>query len=181
MTVSQDELQSAGALTTNDAGLAIVAMPATVPFRPGDGWIFGYENLQDPGNFGTILRISDWFNIKNIILSKGSVDVYSPKVVQASMGSLFRVTVHYTDLGEFIGACKLPVFAATLDGDDVHHFTFPAQGILLFGNESKGLSDELIEQADGRITIPRYGRAESLNVAMASAVMADNLLARLKK
>jgi len=181
MKVSQDDLQSVGALSTNDAALAVVEIPAPAPFKPDAGWIFGYENLQDPGNLGTILRISDWYNIKNVILSKGSVDVYSPKVVQASMGSLFRVAVHYIDLMEFVVSCGYPVYAATLEGKDIHACTFPSRGVFLFGNESKGLSPELLEKVHDRITIPRYGKAESLNVAIASAVFADNLFARLEK
>lgn len=136
------------------------------------------DDLQDPGNMGTIIRIADWFAIENIICSKGCVDCYNPKVVQATMGSLCRVSVFYTDLlpliqmndGGFIN-----IYAATLHGESVFETKKIKEGIILIGNESKGIQEKLLQLATKQITIPRIGHAESLNAAVAAGIIISHL------
>lgn len=136
------------------------------------------ENIQDPGNLGTIIRMADWFGIDHVICSSDSVEAYNPKVIQSSMGSIFRVKVHYTDLKPFIkeaNAQHIPIVGAFLDGENVYTAQLPPGGILLMGNESRGISAELTALVDKRITIPSTNtsqhHAESLNVAMATAIV----------
>lgn len=131
------------------------------------------EDIQDPGNLGTIIRSADWFGIKNIICSPNTVDMYNPKVVQSTMASLARVDVHYLDLKKWLSQnrAKTPVLAAVLDGTSLHEITDLQESILIIGNEANGLSQEMIQMADKKITIPKIGKAESLNAAVATAVI----------
>ena len=134
------------------------------------------DDLQDPGNLGTIIRIADWFGIENIICSENSVDCYNPKVVQSTMGSIARVNVFYKDLEKFIGENKsIPVFATTLSGTSIFKLPKIKGGIILIGNESKGIHDELLKLCNQQITIPRFGHAESLNAAVASGIIVSQL------
>lgn len=143
------------------------------------------HDIQDPGNLGTIVRTADWFGIKQILCSKATVDILNPKVLQSTMGAVFRVKVIYTDLIVTIRDLKqkhenLPVFAAILGGTNIYKNSLPNKGILMMGNESKGLSDELIELATHKITIPRFGNtensSESLNVSVATAIILSELI-----
>lgn len=129
------------------------------------------DGLNDPGNLGTIIRIADWFSIDAVICSSDSVDVYNQKVVQSSMGSVFRVPVYYRDLKEMISSSSLPVFAAAMEGKDFSSFSFPDSGMLLMGSESHGISEDLLAEIDHKITIPRLGEAESLNVSVATGIL----------
>jgi RNA methyltransferase, TrmH family len=134
------------------------------------------DGLQDPGNLGTIIRIADWFGIENLICSESSVDCYNPKVVQSAMGSLGRVNVMYTSLASFIERNPaIPVYAATLDGMSIQKISKFNEGILLIGNESNGIGEELMNKANKRITIPRIGKAESLNAAVATGIILGQL------
>ena len=135
------------------------------------------DDLQDPGNMGTIIRIADWFGVINIICSHNSVDCYNPKVVQATMGSLARVAVTYTDLVSFIqNKRKVPVYAAALDGTSLFETGPLKEGILLIGNESKGIHPDLLALSDHSISIPRVGQAESLNAAVATGIILSHLV-----
>lgn len=135
------------------------------------------DDIQDPGNLGTIIRTADWFGVKNIICSNDCVDCYNPKVVQASMGSLARVNIIYQDLPEFINKNKnIKVYAAALNGKNIFSYEKIKQGIILIGNESKGISEDLIDQATEKITIPKQGRAESLNAAVACGIILSHLV-----
>jgi len=130
------------------------------------------DNIQDPGNMGTIIRIADWFAVDTIICSNDCVDCYNPKVVQATMGSIARVNMYYTSLTEFIELHPTNcVYAATLDGELLQQFSPITEGIILIGNESKGISDELLSMASKKITIPKFGKAESLNAAVAAGII----------
>jgi len=133
------------------------------------------DGIQDPGNMGTIIRTADWFGIKHIICSTDTVDVYNPKVVQATMGSIAHVNVYYTDLEVFLSTIKLPVFGALLDGDNIYQTNFGSEGLLVMGNEGNGLRPEIIKQVKHKITIPRGGNAESLNVGIATAVFCSEI------
>jgi len=134
------------------------------------------DDIQDPGNLGTIIRIADWFVIENIICSENCVDCYNPKVVQATMGSLVHVDVLYTSLIPFIETHKnISVYAAALSGTPLPEFNKIDKGILLVGNESKGISEELLKKATQKIAIPKYGNAESLNAAVATGIIVAHL------
>jgi TrmH family RNA methyltransferase len=133
------------------------------------------DGIQDPGNLGTIIRIADWFGIENIICSDDTVDVYNPKVVQACMGSLARVKVHYAVLTELLPAIKLPLFGALLDGEDIYDTHFGIEGLVVMGNEGNGLRPEVQKLVNKAVTIPRTGKAESLNVAIATALFCSEI------
>lgn len=134
------------------------------------------DDLQDPGNMGTIIRIADWFAVEDIICSNNCVDCYNPKVVQASMGSLARVNVLYTDLIKFVQSnAKINVYATALTGTSILKLPKINEGIILIGNESKGVDNDLLKLASQKITIPLYGHAESLNAAVASGIILSHV------
>jgi TrmH family RNA methyltransferase len=135
------------------------------------------DTIQDPGNMGTIIRIADWFGIKNIVCSKGCADIYNTKVVQATMGSLPRVNVHYTDLAEWLKTNKgINIYAAALTGKPVQSISEIKEGILIIGNESKGIEENILEMANQKITIPRSGNAESLNAAVSAGIILSHII-----
>jgi TrmH family RNA methyltransferase len=135
------------------------------------------DGIQDPGNLGTIIRIADWFGIANIVCSNDCADAFAPKVVQATMGSIARVKLLYTDL---VGLVKktgsLQLYAATLEGKSIGNLQPIKEGVLVTGNESKGISSELLDCCQYRITIPRFGQAESLNAAVATGIILSRLV-----
>jgi|SRR6185312_9557968 len=133
------------------------------------------DDLQDPGNLGTLIRIADWFAVENIICSENSVDCYNPKVVQSTMGSLSRVNVFYTDLVSIVEKNKIPVYATTLNGTSIYELPKLKEGIILIGNESKGIHDNLLKFTSHRITIPKIGHAESLNAAVAGGIILSKI------
>jgi RNA methyltransferase, TrmH family len=160
-------------LSTPNQVLAIFHQPVFhSSYQPGTEIALVLDSIQDPGNLGTIIRTADWFGINHIFCSPETADQFNPKVVQSTMGSISRVQVHYTDLTSLIDNYPdEPVFAAALDGKDLYHIKVPSHGFLLIGNESKGISKELLVKASTRITIPGKGRAESLNASVATAII----------
>jgi TrmH family RNA methyltransferase len=172
-----DEIEKMGTLKSNDQALAVFAMNPQTPFvfDNSDKIILALSDVNDPGNLGTIIRICDWYGIKKIVASKNTVDVYNPKVISATKGSFSRVQVFYEDLGElFTKYNTIPVFGADLQGENVHGYSFPDQAFLLMGSESHGIHPDLISRVTQKITIPKYGGAESLNVGVATAIILDN-------
>lgn len=133
------------------------------------------DDVQDPGNLGTIIRTAEWFGIENIICSIGTVDAYNPKVVQATMGSLSRIKIHYLDLEEFILKNNMPIFGALLNGESIYETNFGDEGFIMMGNEGNGIRESLIPKVDKAVTIPRVGNAESLNVAVATTIFCSEL------
>jgi RNA methyltransferase, TrmH family len=130
------------------------------------------DTIQDPGNFGTIIRIADWFGVNQIVCSRDSADMYNSKVVQATMGSIARVNVYYTELQEWLEKYKeVRVYATMLEGKDVTKMTAMTEGIILIGNEAKGIDDRLLKFANEKITIPKKGKADSLNAAVATGIV----------
>lgn len=129
------------------------------------------DNIQDPGNLGTLIRLSDWYGVDAIVCSSNTVEMYNPKVIQASMGSFFRTTLIYQDLTEFIQESKLPIYGALLEGKNVYQEKLEAEGILILGNEGNGISEEIKALIQHPITIPKKGETESLNVATAGAIL----------
>lgn len=177
--VNENDLIAAGSFHSNRDALAVVKMKPNSPIViKSDEFAIALDDIRDPGNLGTIIRIADWYGIDKIIASHESADYYNPKVITASMGSFTRVQVFYTDLSAFITQSEVPVFGAFMDGEDVHQFNFGAGGILLVGNEAHGISAQLEKVVTKKINIPRYGKAESLNAAVATAVICDNLRRR---
>ncbi|HVD98800.1 MAG TPA: RNA methyltransferase [Cytophagaceae bacterium] len=174
--ISEKELSSISSFTTNNAGLAVASMKENKPLSiQQNEYALILDDIKDPGNLGTIVRIADWYGIGNIICSETTADFYNPKVIASSMGSFTRIKVYYCPLPDFLSKNTMPVYAADLEGKDVHHFSFAKGGYILMGNESEGISKEITKYITDKIHIPRYGQAESLNVAIASAIIIDNL------
>lgn len=169
--VDDDRLKSVSGLQTPNKVIAVVNFPKEPTDLPFEDWIIVLENLQDPGNMGTIIRIADWFGIKHIVCSKECVDVYNPKVIQAAMGSHLRLHFYTADLHAYLQKLHIPILAATLHGKNLHQFQPFDKAVLMIGNESKGLSETLISLATNQITIPRKGGAESLNAAVATGIL----------
>ncbi|PJB15501.1 MAG: RNA methyltransferase [Flavobacteriales bacterium CG_4_9_14_3_um_filter_32_8] len=171
--ISENELNSISSLITPNKVIAIVKQKEKIISDLSQSLSIVLDDIQDPGNFGTIIRTADWFGITNIICSENCVDVYNPKVIQATMGSLFRANVFYTNLTTFFSKNQnLTVYGALLNGENVSQKKLKSKGsILLMGNESKGISKNLIPFVTEKITIPKFGKAESLNVATATAIL----------
>lgn len=187
VTVSYDELRRISSLRTPHNVLAVASMPNR---EYSDSLLVGrltpvLEYVQDPGNLGTIIRIAAWFGMGNIVCSPDCVDFYNPKVIQATMGAFMHVTVWYRPLEAFLGKAVIdgiPVYGATMDGRSVYESDLDSEGIILFGNESRGISDGLLGYVTRRITIPGPGKPlagiESLNVSMAAAIICSEFARR---
>lgn len=176
--VSKDELRKVSTLQNPDEGLAIFQQPKHKGILQ-EGVIVALDNVQDPGNLGTIIRLCDWFGVETLLCNTQTVDCYNPKVVQASMGSLTRVAVHYLDLAAFLTTTALPVYTMDLEGENLYTATFPKDCILILGNEANGISAEVRALSNEVITIPRFSkhqRTESLNVAMAGAIILSEVM-----
>jgi TrmH family RNA methyltransferase len=174
MEVKGAELAGLGDYSSNDTALAVVRIKENLkPVIEKDKFVLMLDDLRDPGNFGTIIRTADWFGIQTIVASLETADAYNSKVIVSSMGSFTRVGVYYCDLEEYLSQNKLPVFGTFLKGEDAHTTDFGTGGILVIGNESNGISKGVEKFATRRVTIPRYGGAESLNAAIATAILCD--------
>ncbi|MGX7667456.1 TrmH family RNA methyltransferase [Flavobacterium pedocola] len=172
-TITESELKKITALTTPNNCLALFEMPQEKPVSE-EGLIMVLDDIRDPGNLGTILRLCDWFGVEQVVCSGETVDVYNPKVVQATMGSLTRVNIVYTDLESFLTKTKLPVFGTFMDGATIYKSDLPQKGIIVMGNEANGISTAVEKLCSHRISIPRFGKlqqTESLNVATATAIV----------
>lgn len=135
------------------------------------------DQIQDPGNLGTIIRTCDWFGINQIVCSLDTVDNYNPKVIQSAMGSILHVEVIYRSLPTFLSTVQdIPIYAAVLNGKSIHDIAIAKPSLLLIGNESNGISKEVLAFATEKITIPKLGQAESLNAAIASGIIISALL-----
>lgn len=173
---SANELIQAGSFQSNDGALAIVRMKPNVPIEfTAPEWALVLDDIRDPGNLGTIIRTADWYGVNHIIASSETADLYNPKVISATMGSFCRVKIFYTDLSTYLDKIEQPVFGTFLDGIDVHQVSFPEGGLIVIGNESNGISTTVGQRVTTKITIPRYGKAESLNAAMATGIVLDVL------
>jgi TrmH family RNA methyltransferase len=171
--IHENDLKKISALATPNSCLAVFKLPEEKNIIES-GLIVALDAIRDPGNLGTILRLCDWFGVKQLLCSRETVDIYNPKVVQATMGSIARVNVNYVDLELFIAQTKLPVFGTFMDGANIYKTTLPSEGVIIMGNEANGISEELEKLAKNRLTIPRFGdiqKTESLNVATATAII----------
>lgn len=173
--VGEKVLEGLGSFQTNNAALAVARMKKPNLTTPQKGeFVLALDEVRDPGNLGTILRIADWYGIKKMLLSAQSADFYNPKVLHASMGSFTRVDFAYVDLVKVLKETELPTCGAFLDGANIHTLNLTMEGILVMGNESHGISPDVANYIRHQITIPSFGSAESLNVAIATAVICDN-------
>jgi TrmH family RNA methyltransferase len=169
--VSEREMKSISALNTPSEVLVVAKIPAPTDIDLNDGFTLALDNIRDPGNLGTIIRTADWFGFK-VVCSPECADLFNPKTVQATMGSLTRVPIQYRDLSELKDK---QVLAADMNGESLYETTISAPAIILIGSESHGISSELEAIIDKRITIPAVGKAESLNAAMAAAVVCSRV------
>jgi len=172
-TISPAELKKISALTTPNTCLAVFKIP-TENFSLKEGLLVALDDVRDPGNLGTIIRLCDWFGVEQLICSPETVDIYNPKVVQATMGSIGRVTILYTDLVPFLKSISLPIFGTFMDGENIYKQDLPSNAILIMGNEANGISDEVAQCITSKLAIPRFGQlqeTESLNVATATAII----------
>ncbi|ANW94943.1 RNA methyltransferase [Wenyingzhuangia fucanilytica] len=171
--VSEQELKKVSVLKSPNKVLALFKIPEEI--QQGDnGLKVILDTINDPGNLGTIIRLCDWFGVKELICSKETVDCYNTKVVQSTMGSLTRVAVTYVDLIPYIKETKQPVFVTDMEGENVYTATLPENGIIIMGNEANGVSEEIKKIVKQKLTIPRFGElqaTESLNVATATAIL----------
>ncbi|KGO88327.1 TrmH family RNA methyltransferase [Flavobacterium suncheonense] len=171
--ITEQELKKITALNTPNNCLALFKIPQEREITT-DGLMIALDDVRDPGNLGTILRLCDWFGIKEVVCSNETVDIFNPKVVQATMGSISRVNVVYTDLRDFLGKAIQPVYGTFMDGKNLYRSDLPAQGIIVMGNEANGISPAIEKLCTQRIAIPRFGdlqQTESLNVATATAII----------
>jgi TrmH family RNA methyltransferase len=169
--ISDAELIRISQLQTPNQALAVVHYFPEKEWEPkAEGWSIALDGIRDPGNMGTIIRLADWFGINNIICSPDCADIYNPKVVQASMGSIMRVNLFEQELPAFLAAQSIPVVGAVLGGTELSSFKFPASGILVIGNESNGIRSDVLPLLSSKLMIPRFGEAESLNAAIATSI-----------
>ncbi len=171
--ISDSDLKRISFLTTPNQALAVFKIPDPKPIN-NSGLIVALDAIRDPGNLGTIIRLCDWFGVKELICSKETVDCFNPKVIQATMGSITRVNVSYIDLVPFIEDSETTVFGAFMEGEKVYNKKLPKNGILVMGNEANGVSKEVEAVITEKISIPRFGNiqaTESLNVATAAAIL----------
>ncbi len=177
--VQADELEKAGSFTSNNAALAVVKTKENLELLVKEKeFALILDDIRDPGNLGTIIRIADWYGIKKIICSSTTVDFYNPKVINATMGSFTRVSLYYTDLQVFITNQTVNIYGTLLDGENIHYINFTNSGYIVIGNEANGISEEITKLITHKITIPRFGGAESLNAGIATAVVLDNVFRR---
>lgn len=173
-----DELVRAGTLQSNDAALAVVKTKSNDFLYAEEGeYVLVLDDIRDPGNLGTMIRIADWYGIRKMVCSLTTTDWYNPKVVAASKGSFTRVQGFYTDLKTYFEgrlASEVSVYGTFLEGKNIHQITFAKTGYIVMGNESNGIGSEVEKFVTDKVTIPRFGEAESLNVGIATAIVLDN-------
>ncbi|MEZ4858644.1 MAG: RNA methyltransferase [Flavobacteriaceae bacterium] len=171
--ISENELKKISVLKNANGVLAVFEIPNESALET-KGLQVVLDRVRDPGNLGTVIRLCDWFGVSQIICSRDTVDCYNPKVVQATMGSIARVSVHYKDLKAYLRESKLPIYTAVMKGANVYSEVLPKNALLVMGNEAQGVSEEIMQLANHQITIPNFSKnraAESLNVAMATGIL----------
>ena len=170
--ITESELKKASSQKNPNQVIGIFEIPENSEVLHS-GLSLVLDGINDPGNLGTIIRLCDWFGVDRLICSENTVDCYNPKVVQASMGSLARVSIFYTDIVELLECIDQPVYGTFLEGKDIYNTKFPKEGVLVMGNEANGISSKIEKLISQKITIPQFGkvqRTESLNVATATAI-----------
>lgn len=171
--ISEADLKKISALKTPNDCLALFKIPTEAKINTS-GLIIALDDIRDPGNLGTIIRLCDWFGISQIVCSSECVDVYNPKVVQATMGSISRVNITYIDLNNYLSKTTLPIYGTFMEGENIYKMNLHQEGIIVLGNEANGISVAIEKHVTQKIAIPRFGnlqRTESLNVATATAIV----------
>lgn len=169
-----EQLSKVSTLVSNNQAIAIT--PTFSATTPTDApWQLALDGVSDPGNLGTIIRLADWYGFSEVLLGENCTDPYNPKTISATMGSFTRVTPIQLDLPAYLAAQNKPVYGAFLQGENIHHCEFSAQGVLVMGSESHGISQAVAAHISQPITITGLGQAESLNVAIASGIILDNI------
>ncbi len=174
--ISEVDLKKMSSLKNPNKVLGIFKMPEPIKVDEND-WILALDDVRDPGNLGTIIRLCDWFGIKHLVCSEQTVDCYNPKVLQATMGSITRVNIIYTDLVQYLEKSELPVYGTFMDGNTVYSSKLPLKGILVMGNEANGISSGIKNLVNSKVSIPQFGSkaTESLNVATAAAIFLNEI------
>jgi TrmH family RNA methyltransferase len=174
VSATDQELTAAGSFQSNEGALAVARMKPNSSFAlQEDEFALVLDDIRDPGNLGTIIRTADWYGITHIIASEETADFYNPKVLSATMGSFCRVQLFYTSLQSYLVAARKPIYGTFLEGTDVHELKFMNGGLIVIGNESNGISTGIEKLVSQKITIPRFGKAESLNAAIATGIILD--------
>ncbi|MEZ4801924.1 MAG: RNA methyltransferase [Gelidibacter sp.] len=171
--ISENELKKISNLKSPNKALALFKIPSAKSIDNSQ-LIVALDDVRDPGNLGTVIRLCDWFGVQHLVCSSATVDCFNPKVVQATMGSLTRVSIHYLDLEEFLKTSTIPKFGAFMEGANIYTHILPTNGIIVMGNEANGISSNIEALIDKKISIPRFGNlqsTESLNVATATAIL----------
>ena len=177
--ITAEELQKLSFLQHPQQVLGVFPIPPVSPCKLGAPLTLALDGIQDPGNLGTIIRIADWFGIEEIVCSQDTADAWSPKVVQATMGSIARVSITYTNLNEYLTNTSLPICGTLLDGENIYQQELPRQAIIVMGNEGNGISQPIRPLVTHRLFIPRFREgAESLNVAIATAITCSEFCRR---
>lgn len=185
--ITEGELDRISLLKTPNQVLALVCIPqpeaSAVQLK--EQLILALDDIRDPGNMGTIIRVADWFGIEHIVCSESSVDAYNPKVVQATMGSIFRVKIHYCNLQSYLSGLEkgIPVYGALLEGEDIYKQNLTPNGVIVIGNESRGISIEVQQYVTNKIMIPSFAirsdsHAESLNASIATSILCSEFRRR---
>ncbi|MFN6945346.1 MAG: TrmH family RNA methyltransferase [Cytophagaceae bacterium] len=176
--VKENDLENIGSFSSNNTGIAIAKMKDNIPFDPQKGeYILVLDQVKDPGNLGTIIRIADWYGITRVVCSEDTAEFYNPKVISATMGSFTRINLFYTNLAAYLNKnSDFQVYGAVLGGSSIYDSKFSKDGFILMGNESSGIREDLLGYIDHKITIPKRGGAESLNVAVATGIICDNIM-----
>lgn len=180
--ISENELKKISQLVQPNTALALCEIPQEKAIHLS-GLTLALDDIRDPGNLGTIIRLADWFGIEQILCSKSCVDLYNPKVIQATMGSFTRVQINYVDLEKIIENYSHPIVGTFMVGENIYEFTTPENAMVVMGNEANGISDEIAQLITNKVTIPRFSKhqkTESLNVAMATGIVLSQLVSKKK-
>ena len=183
--VSEKEMERISQLKTANSVLAVVEMPKSrlASVKPGTNLVLALDRVQNPGNLGTIIRLADWFGISDIVCSEDTADCFNPKVVQATMGAILRVRVHYTNLAKWLEEQRgVKVYGTFLEGENIYSMALDKNGVIVMGNEGQGVSSEVAAKVSHKLLIPPYPAdrcgSESLNVAVATAVICSEFRRR---
>ncbi|MBR2026626.1 MAG: RNA methyltransferase [Alistipes sp.] len=183
--VSEKEMERISQLKTANSVLAVVETPKSkiASVKPDSSLVLALDRVQNPGNLGTIIRLADWFGISDIVCSEDSADCFNPKVVQATMGAILRVRVHYTNLAKWLGEQRgAKIYGTFLEGENIYSAQLDKSGIIVMGNEGQGISAEVAATVSHKLLIPPYPAdrcgSESLNVAVATAVICSEFRRR---
>ena len=182
--VSAKEMERISQLKSANSVLAVVELPSCnlAAVKPDKNLVLALDRVQNPGNLGTIIRLADWFGISDIVCSEDTADCFNPKVVQATMGAILRVRVHYTNLAEWLAKQNTTIYGTFLEGENIYSAQLDKSGVIVMGNEGQGISTEVAETVSHKLLIPPYPAdrcgSESLNVAIATAVICSEFRRR---